>query len=114
MSLFVAERPAGVDWLVRASWNRNVAHPEHDLWDHMASAPVLGETQLQIPAAGQRAARTAQLEIRAAPVHLRAPRSRSRLPEVTLFAIWAMEKDPPAASKPIEWMLLTSVPTQKQ
>jgi hypothetical protein len=110
--LFIEERPAGVDWLVRAAWNRSVDHPEHYLWEQMASAPVLGETALQIPVSGQRAARSATLEIRAAPVRLRAPRKRSSLPEVELFAIWAIEKDAPAETRPIEWILLTSLPTQ--
>jgi hypothetical protein len=110
--LFIAERPAGVDWLVRAAWNRNVDHPEHYLWEYLASAPVLGETQLQVPVSGSRAARIAPLEIRCAPVHLRAPRSRSKLDEVDLFAVWAIEKNAPAETTPIEWMLLTSVPTQ--
>jgi hypothetical protein len=26
--LFVAELPAGVDWLIRAAWNRRARHPE--------------------------------------------------------------------------------------
>ena len=39
--VFVAGRPAGVDWLVRASWNRRVAHPEQYLWQTVVAAPVL-------------------------------------------------------------------------
>ncbi|KAG0271873.1 hypothetical protein BGZ96_005584, partial [Linnemannia gamsii] len=40
--LFVAPRPDGVDWLIRASWNRKLDHPDQYLWEAMASAPELG------------------------------------------------------------------------
>jgi Transposase DNA-binding len=50
--VFIAERPTGVDWLVSASWNRSVDHPEKYLWEAIAVAPVLGETQLRLPATG--------------------------------------------------------------
>lgn len=112
--LFLAERPAGVDWLVRASWNRGVDHPQKYLWEAMALAPVLGVTQLQVPATSKAGARTAQLAIRCAPVRMRPPCSRPNLAEVDLFAVWAIEITPPADVPPIEWMLLTSVPTHSR
>ncbi|MFM0306134.1 hypothetical protein PQQ99_39315, partial [Paraburkholderia sediminicola] len=36
--VFVAERPAGVDWLIRASWERRAAHPERYLWDTVTAS----------------------------------------------------------------------------
>ncbi|WP_246392611.1 hypothetical protein [Paraburkholderia youngii] len=48
--VFLARRPAGVDWLVRASWNRHVAHPDRYLLETVLALPVIGETQLQVPA----------------------------------------------------------------
>ena len=69
--VFVAERPAGVDWLVRAGWNRSVAHPEKYLWEAIAATPALGQTELQIPGSGNTIARTARLTMRCAPVRLR-------------------------------------------
>jgi len=111
--VFVAERPAGVDWLVRASWNRSVAHPEKYLCEAIAAAPVLGQTELQIPGSGRTIARTARLSVRCAPVRLRPPRYRRRkgLPDVEVFVIHALEEDVHEGLEPLEWMLLTSVPT---
>lgn len=112
--VFVAERPAGVDWLVRASWNRRVAHPEQYLWQTVAAAPVLGETELQVPATPKRLARTARLIVRCIPVRLRPPRARSseKLPEVEVFAIHALETGTSEGIEPLEWLLLSSVATQ--
>lgn len=112
--VFVAGRPAGVDWLVRASWNRRVAHPEQYLWQTVVAAPVLGETELQVPATAKRVARTARLTVRCTPVRLRPPRARrsEKLPEVEVFAIHALETDTSEGIEPLEWLLLSSVPTQ--
>lgn len=111
--LFVAERPAQVDWLVRAAWNRGVEHPEQYLWAAMQTAPVIGRTQLSIPKREQQPERTAQLEVRCAPLRIRPPRSRARsdLAEAPVFVVWAIETAPPEGVPPLEWMLLTSVPT---
>jgi hypothetical protein len=111
--VFLAERPAGVDWLVRASWNRRVAHPEKYLWETITAAPVLGETELQVPATAKKLARTARLTVRCMPVRLRPPRARcgEKLPEVQVFAIHALETDVSEGVEPLEWLLLSSVPT---
>lgn len=112
--VFLAQRPAGVDWLVRAAWNRGVDHPEKYLWETVAAAPVLGQTELHVPASGGRQARSARLAVRCVPVQLRAPRSRSAegLPSLEVFAIHALETEPPQGVEPLEWMLLSSLPTQ--
>jgi hypothetical protein len=111
--LFIAERAIGVDWLVRASWNRGVDHPEKYLWETMQAIPVIGTTSLRIPGRGKLAERTAQMAIRTAPVKIRPPRSRkgTGLVEVEVFVIWAIETTPPEGVEPVEWMLLTSVAT---
>ena len=112
--VFVAERPTGIDWLVRASWNRSVAHPQKYLWETLAAAPVLGETELLVPArSGKTPARTARLTVRCMPIRLRPPRARrnEKLPDVEVFAIHALETDVAEGIEPIEWMLLSSVPT---
>lgn len=111
--VFVAERPAGVDWLVRASWNRSVDHPEKYLWEAMATAPLVGQTELQIPGSGRTMARTARLRLRCAQVRLRPPRYRrcKGVSDVEVFVIHALEAAVPEGLEPLEWMLLTSVPT---
>lgn len=111
--LFVAERAGRVDWLVRAAWNRGVDHPEKYLWEAMQSIPQMGTMQLRVPARGAVAERTAGLSIRCAPVRIRPPRSRKGkgLAEVEVYVVWAIETMPPEGIEPIEWMLLSSVPT---
>lgn len=51
------------------------------------------------------------LEVRAAEVTLLAPKSKPGLPEVKLWAIFARECAAPEGESPIEWMLLSTVPT---
>jgi hypothetical protein len=110
---FIAERPIGVDWLVRASWNRRVEHPEQYLWPTVLASPVLGQTELQIPARADKPPRTARLEVRCTPVTLRAPANRQceKLPLAEVFAIHVLEVDINDNVDPLEWLLLCSMPT---
>lgn len=110
--LFVAERPAGVDWLVRAAWDRGVVHPQRHLWATMGTAPLLGHAEVRLPPREKRTGRLARLAIRCAPVRLRPPRARARLPEQEVYAVWAREQAVPPEAEPLEWMLLTTVPTR--
>ncbi|VVE56105.1 Transposase for transposon Tn5 [Pandoraea sputorum] len=109
--LFAAQRPDGVDWLVRAAWNRCACHPQRYLWQAVLDTPAAGQTELQVPARGTRPQRTARLTLRYACVRLRPSQTRTRLPELDVFAVRVIEDEPPANIEPIEWMLLTSVPT---
>jgi hypothetical protein len=60
---------------------------------------------------GPRESRTAEVEVRAAPVRLRAPwRPDRKLPEVSVNVVLVREINPPANEPPVEWMLLTSLP----
>lgn len=110
--LFATKRPQGVDWLVRAAWNRRVRDPQDYLWQTVLNTPAAGHTELLIPARGTRTQRTARLTVRHAPVRLRPPKLRaSQLPELDVFAIHVIEEHAPAGIEPLEWMLLSSVPT---
>lgn len=110
--LFVHERGPGVEWLVRAAWNRRVVHPEAYLWDAMQAAPLLGTTTLTVPARGNIAQREALLEVRCASISIRPPvdRKNKNLPDIEVRAIWAVEAHPPEGVEAVEWMLLTSMP----
>ncbi|MFZ5487949.1 MAG: IS4 family transposase [Pseudomonadota bacterium] len=111
--LFAEPRAPNVHWLVRAAWDRRVAHPQAHLWAAMAAAPLLGSRELAVPARDKASARRAQLALRAATVRLRRPTRRraGALPtEVEVHALWAIETDPPAGAEPIEWLLLSSAP----
>jgi len=113
--VFAAERAEGVDWLIRAAWDRKTEHPEQDLWPTVMASPVLGTTQLEVQAQRGLAKRTASLSIRCAPVRLREPRRQASrlvgLEPIDVFAIHAIETNAPHGVTPLEWMLLSSVPT---
>ena len=110
--LVLASRPAGVALLVRAAWDRRVAGPQPHLWPAVAQTPVVARTQVLVPKRGDQPARTATLHVRVGRVQLRPPKHRAaeRLAAVTVWAVWALESDPPADVPPVEWVLLTTCP----
>ena len=58
-----------------------------------------------------RESRTAEVEVRAAQVMLRAPwRHDRKLQDVSVHVVLVTEVNPPANDDPIEWILLTSLP----
>jgi hypothetical protein len=116
--LFLVERPAGTDLLVRASWDRAVDAPQRHLWAAVAAAPEVGTLTVSVPRTAAQPgtpaqpARTAHLTLRVAPVTLRPPRHRTaeHLPTVPITAVWVGETAPPAGTRPIAWLLLTTCP----
>jgi len=109
--LFLLDRPAGVDLLVRAAQDRKADHPEKYLWAAMATAAVAASVTVTVGARAGQPAREATLNVRHRHLTLRPPnnRSKEKLPNVTLWAVWAIETAPPAGVKAIEWLLLTTV-----
>ena len=116
--LFLVDRPVGVDLLVRAAWDRGVEEPQRHLWATLAAAPEAGTLSVAVPRTAAQPgkpaqpARTAHLTLRCAPVTLRPPRHRTaeHLAPVPITAIWVVETTPPADTRPIEWLLLTTCP----
>src|SRR6266403_5870336 len=76
--VLAAARPAGVDLLIRASWDRCVGGPEHYVWATVAAQPVIEHLLLQVPRRGPQAARDATLALRFCPLTLCPPRHRQR------------------------------------
>lgn len=110
--LFIKERPAGVDLLIRASENRRIVNDEARLlWAALASTPATARITLHVPVNKDQPARQAEVEIHWKKVTLRPPQRRSgeKLPTMTVWAVWAIEPLPPEGAKKIEWMLLTTV-----
>jgi hypothetical protein len=109
---FTEAQALGVDVLVRAAWNRNIEGPEAQVFATLSAAPVLGEKMLALPASGTRKARTAQLEVRACALTLKAPRNgpAHALEPLTLWGVWAYEARAPEGVEPLDWKLITSVP----
>jgi len=110
--LFLMERPVGVDLLVRAAQDRKAEHPERYLWAAMASAAVAATVTIQLGKRGKQLARDATLTVRHQQITLRPPNSRAKekLTNITVWAVWAIERHPPAGVEPVEWLLLTTVP----
>lgn len=109
--LFVVARPPGVESLIRAAWDRKVAHTEKYLWAALASARVAATTTVRVPRRGDQPARVATLTVRYRPVILRPPNSRAKdsLPNVPVWTVWVVEERPPPGSPAVEWLLLTTV-----
>jgi hypothetical protein len=110
--LFVKAKQLSQDILVRASWNRCVDHKENYLWEHLHSHPVAGTLTITVPRQAKQAEREATLSIRHALLRLRPPQRRQgdKLPSVTVFAVLALEEHAPQGIKPLQWLLLTTVP----
>jgi hypothetical protein len=109
--VLAAERPEGVELLIRASWDRCTRTPERYVWATVEAQAVVEQLLLQVPRRGAQPAREATLALRFCPLTLCPPRHRQRegLSEVGLWAVQVVEVDPPADVTPIEWMLLTTV-----
>jgi len=110
--LFVLKDTHGCDFLVRAAWNRRLDKSSDHLWEAALKAPELGQTTIKIPRADERKEREATLTLRSTTVTFRPPshRKKENLPPITVNALLIQENDPPAGVKPVEWMLLTTLP----
>jgi Transposase DNA-binding/Transposase Tn5 dimerisation domain len=110
--VLAAERPEGVELLIRASWDRCVKTPERYVWATVEAQPIVKQLLLQVPRRGDQPAREAKLALRFCPLTLTPPRNRKKLeglPDVKLWAVQVVEVDAPAEVTAIEWMLLTTV-----
>jgi Transposase DNA-binding/Transposase Tn5 dimerisation domain len=109
---FTEAKNLGVDFVVRAAWNRNCEEPHMHVRETLTAAPVLAHKTITLPASGKRKARLARLEVRACALTLRAPLNGSArgLSPMPLWGVWAYEINAPAKAEPVQWMLLTSVP----
>jgi hypothetical protein len=109
--LFLQAQARHQDVLVRAAWDRCVAHPEGHLWAYLHSQPIAGTLTITVPRKPGQAARRAILTIRYARVTLRPPQHRAQegLEPVSLWAVFASEEHPPTGVEAVSWLLLTTV-----
>ena len=108
--LFIVERPANVDLLVRAAWNRRVSHEAKYLWQAVFANPIATTVSIQIPRRGNQPARCATLSLRFGSITINPPKHRKaeKLPQIEVWAVLAHEANPPDGVEPIEWLLLTT------
>jgi hypothetical protein len=114
----VASQAVGHELLFRVVQNRQVwtsAAQEQlvGLRDFAGSLPSQGSDQVDIPGRGGRAARTANVQMAAAPVWIPAPegtRQRWSQPIIAAWVIRIWEAPAPQGVEPLEWILVCSVP----
>lgn len=109
--------------LIRACKNRITCDPRTNLLDATRSTPCL--LQFSVNVSGRkakpmmekhkrhetRAARVAEIEVRATTVTINPPyRKFRKLPKVTLNIVLAEEPKPPDGVTPIQWLLVTTLP----
>lgn len=94
--------------LIRAQQSRTLLDEEQHLWPFMQAQAVGGEIEVQVGRREDAPARIARVEVRHAQLTLEAPKTRKHLDAVT---VWAREIGAPAGVEPLDWMLLTTVPT---
>lgn len=99
--------------LIRAVQPRKVIteHGIEEIWNHVQRQSLAGMALIQVPRKGKQKSRTAEFHIRFAEVTIKAPKDKPNLGSVKLCAILAKEVNPPKGVEPIEWKLLTNVPT---
>ena len=108
-----ADRPEGVDMVIRARHDRALKGGGR-LFKAVAAQPALGRMTVDLPSAPGRPQRTATLELRARavaitePHHSRKP-SRTKTPRtLDLWLVDALEIDPPAGQTAAHWRLLST------
>lgn len=91
---------------------------EHEQWtklrDHARSLVSQGQDHVEIPGRGGREARTAEVRMAAARVWIPAPsgtRQRFAQPVIAAWVVRIWEVNPPTGVEALEWILITSVPT---
>ena len=114
-----AETPHGAQLLIRAERSRNRKVLDEDdncefLWTILEAQPVVGIREILVTPKEKRAGRLARLAVRSVPVTLRPPKRNSSLPAVRVWAVYAVEIDPPSDKDCLEWMLLTTVEVKSQ
>ena len=97
---------------VRAAQDRRLIGSAHRLWDSLAAESVAFEYALIIPQGRKRQARTANMQVRYAPVNLALPvKDGHTQPNAPLWAVYVSETGTaPAGEEPIDWLLLTNCP----
>jgi hypothetical protein len=111
----------GVELLIRAQHNRNINEEPFKLFTAARQAPVISRIGVPIPrhsarskkskqkARDARPARRADLAIRTLSIELPPPEYYADKKPIDLCLVHALEENPPAGTKAIEWFILTTI-----
>lgn len=106
-----ARKPEGLDLIVRAAQNRNLAGGGR-LFEALSQAPCLATIEVRVPPRGPGdKGRTARVELRAGKVEIARPVNGlvEDLPEtIEIGFVEAREVGAPAGASPLHWRLLTT------
>lgn len=111
-------------WVIRAAQLKRLFRDdqgvEQSLDELLARQEVVGRYELSVRANKDQPARTAEIEVRSAPVLMPRPRSGvsryAQSQNVTEIAMWAVEVRevrPPRDATPLRWVLLSSEPARQ-
>jgi len=110
-----------VDLLVRAQYNRNISEEPFKLFAAVRQASVQSRVRVHIPrqsarpkrskqkARPKRPGRLAELAVRAMRIQLRPAHYHVDKEPIELWVVHALEENPPANAKAVEWFLLTTI-----
>lgn len=113
---FQACRSTQTHFLVRAAQNRRVQESEEEITYSLTQArswPSQASRVLELPARHGHQKRSAQLQLAFGQLTLLPPRNEPRASKepLTVWVIRVWEEEAPEGEEPLEWVLLTSVPT---
>jgi len=116
--LEVLQQATPADFIIRGKENRST--PQRDaeaggavyrkVRDEVSVSEVRATRTVELSRTPKRAARRAELEIRALRVTVKPPHARSRLPQVTYNVVLVQEVNGPGDGTDVEWLLITTLP----
>lgn len=110
--VWAQEQPGRPALLIRAERDRLLSQDQGHLWEKVSAAPLAGTLDLRVPRREGQPARQAVLEVRCQGAELKPPKRKGGLPKVQMWAVLAREANPPPGIKPVEWMLLSTLPVE--
>jgi Transposase DNA-binding/Transposase DDE domain len=113
---FQACRSTQTHFLVRAAQNRRVQESQEEISSSLTQArafPSQASRPFEVPARHGRQGRSTQLQLAFGQLTLLPPRHEPRAGQdpMTVWVIHVWEEQAPEGEEPLEWILLTSVPT---
>lgn len=107
---------ARVDLLVRSQHDRALSQEEERLFGHLAAQEVIGHYRFTVPRQSGKKSREATLSVRVAEVSLPPPpdqvKYHGRTEPLRLWAILALEEEPPEKQAAVCWRLLSTMPVR--
>lgn len=105
----------GAHWLIRSHYNRATSKKEHGLnqglWDVVRKRNAMAKIEFELPKRDEPKTRHVTQEIRFARVKLGGARRKGKgLKPLTITAVLATEINVPVLAKPLEWLLISSLP----